>query len=162
MRCYFLDVLVGRDGEIKQIGAELQRAREGRASVMRISGDPGIGKTALLDITEEQATRSGMSVVRLTAVESESGIPSSALDLLLERLGHRSATSGSPAALLEALSHASMEGPLAVLVDDTQWLDDRSMAALAFACRRLLADPIAVVLVCQPSSAADSPFDSFH
>jgi len=154
-------VLFGRDGEIKQIGAELQRARDGRASVMRISGDPGIGKTALLDAAEQMATSSGMAVVRLTAIESESAIPSSALDLLLDRLGHRPETPGSPAALLEALSLASRRGPLAVLVDDIQWLDDRSMTALAFACRRLLADPVAVVLVCQPSAAADTPFGSF-
>ena len=154
-------MLVGRDGEIKLIGDVLQRAREGSAAVLRISGGPGIGKTALLDITQEQATASGMSVVRLTAVESESAIPSSALALLLNRMGHRPAMSGSPVDLLEALSHASRQGPLAVLVDDIQWLDDRSMAALAFACRRLLADPIAVVLACQPSSAADSPFGAF-
>jgi DNA-binding CsgD family transcriptional regulator len=153
-------VLVGRDGELQQVGEALRCACAGTAAVLRISGDPGIGKTALLDAAEDLATANGMAVVRLTAVEPESGIPSSALDMLLARLGHRRRSTAS-SALLAALSHASRQRPLAVLVDDIQWLDDRSMAALAFACRRLLADPVAVVLACQPSAATDSPFDSF-
>ena len=154
-------MLVGRDGEIRLVGAALQRARDDEATVLRISGDPGIGKTALLDVAGAAATGSGMTVVRFNAIESESGIPSSALDLMLELLGRGNAASTSPATLLEAVSHACRAGPLALLVDDLQWLDDRSMMALAFACRRLLADPVAVVLACRTAAARDTPFDSF-
>ena len=127
--------------------------------MLRISGDPGIGKTALLDVAGAAATGSGMTVVRFNAIESESGIPSSALDLMLELLGRGKAASASPATLLEAVSHACRPGPLALLVDDLQWLDDRSMMALAFACRRLLADPVAVLLACRTAAARDTPFD---
>ena len=129
--------------------------------MLRVSGDPGIGKTALLDVAESQATAHAMTVVRFTAVESESRIPSSALDLMLSLLGRATEVSASPATLLEALTSASRSSPLALLVDDLQWLDDRSMGALAFACRRLLADPVAVLLACRTSAASDTPFDSF-
>ena len=154
-------MLVGRDGEIDLIGEALRRARNERATVLRISGDPGIGKTALLDVAETQATAHAMAVVRFTAVESESGIPSSALDLMLGLLGRRADQSTSPATFLEALTHSSRSRPLALLVDDIQWLDDQSMGALAFACRRLLADPVAVLLACRTSGASDTPFDHF-
>ncbi len=154
-------MLVGRDGEIERIGDVLRHARNDQATVLRISGDPGIGKTALLDVAESQAIDNGMAVVRFTAVESESGIPSSALDLMLGLLGQGADTSASAASLLVALVSASRSSPLALLVDDMQWLDERSMGALAFACRRLLADPIAVLLACRTTAASDTPFDSF-
>jgi DNA-binding CsgD family transcriptional regulator len=154
-------VLVGRDGEIELIGEALRRARNDEATVLRVSGDPGLGKTALLEVAESQATAHAMTVVRFTAIESESEIPSSALDLMLSLLGRATEVSASPATLLEALTSASRSSPLALLVDDLQWLDDRSMRALAFACRRLLADPVAVLLACRTPSASDTPFDSF-
>ncbi len=154
-------MLVGRDGEIAFVGAALDRACSDEATVLRISGDPGIGKTALLDVAEVRATGMGMTVVRFTAVESESGIPSSALDLIVDLLGGDSDSAASPAAVLTALSHACRSGPLALLIDDIQWLDHQSMGALAFACRRLQADPVAVLLACRTVAASDTPFDSF-
>src|SRR5262249_333941 len=44
------------------------------------------------------------------------------------------------------LSLLAESGPLAVLVDDAQWLDEASAEALRFAFRRLMADPIAVLV----------------
>ena len=50
------------------------------------------------------------------------------------------------AATLSLLSASAEEGPLALLIDDAHWLDRSSAEALLFAARRLLADPIALVL----------------
>ena len=50
------------------------------------------------------------------------------------------------AATLSLLSASAEEGPLALLVDDAHWLDRSSAETLLFAARRLLADPIALVL----------------
>ncbi|MFJ4988456.1 ATP-binding protein [Streptomyces sp. NPDC088732] len=49
-------------------------------------------------------------------------------------------------AVLGLLARAAEDRPLACLVDDAQWLDDASGQALAFAARRLMAEPVALVL----------------
>src|SRR5205085_3646540 len=50
------------------------------------------------------------------------------------------------AATLSLLSASAEEQPLALLVDDAHWLDRSSAETLLFAARRLLADPVALVL----------------
>ena len=100
-----------------------------------------------------------MRAVHVTVVESETGVPGAVLDLLVSRL--HSVTdarvgggpaSGSPPAtrLLAALLGAAASGPLVIVVDDVQWLDELSERALAFAVRRILADPVGVLLAGRP------------
>ena len=48
-------------------------------------------------------------------------------------------------ALLRLLSEAASQGPVACVVDDAQWLDRASAQVLAFAARRIDAEPIAIV-----------------
>jgi len=140
------------------------RAGEGRALVVR--GEPGVGKTALLDYMAWRA--SGCLVVRAAGVQSEMELAFAGLhQLCAPMLGHahslpvpqrealRTALglSSGPVperflvglALLGLLSETAGERPLVCVVDDQQWLDDASAQALGFAARRLAADPVGLV-----------------
>jgi len=160
-------MLVGRDVERREIVQALARARTGASAALALAGEPGIGKTALLDYAASQA--SGMRVLRARGIESEAQIPfGSLLELLrpaLVLLGaipppQATALEGAlalrpaaardrfavGAATLSLLAAYAEQAPLAVLIDDAQWLDPPSAQALLFAVRRLVADPIAVVV----------------
>ena len=141
------------------------RAGESRALVVR--GDPGMGKTVLLDYLAGQAA--GCRVVRASGVQSEMELAFAGLhQLCAPLLGHaeqlptpqqdalRTAfglVAGPPPdqffvglAVLSLLSEAAGERPLICLIDDQQWLDQASAQALGFTARRLGADPVALVL----------------
>ncbi len=160
-------MLLGREPERQEIDRALERARSGESATLALVGEVGIGKTALLDHAAERAA--GMQVLRARGIESEAQIPfASLLELLrpallaLERIPRpqavalESALALRPASAQErfAIGAATLslvaayaeQGPLAVLIDDAQWLDDSSAQALLFAFRRLVADPIAVLL----------------
>jgi hypothetical protein len=131
-----------------------------------VRGEPGIGKTALLQYLTRAAA--GCRIVRVGGVESEMELPFAGLrqlcspflaaveelpgpqrDTLSTALGMR--TGGPPdrflvgLAALTLLSGAAESQPVICLVDDAQWLDDASAQAIAFVARRLLADPVAIV-----------------
>jgi DNA-binding CsgD family transcriptional regulator len=159
-------VLIGRERECERIEELLDRARMGRSGSLVLRGEPGIGKTALLDYA---AARAGdMTVVRTLGVESEFELEfSGLLDVcrpLLYRLGELPEQQAETlqgalgigqalvverfaigAATLGLLAAAAEARPLLVLVDDTQWLDPASTDALLFATRRLHADRAAVL-----------------
>ena len=159
--------MLGRDDERLALERLLAEAREGRSGVLAFVGEPGIGKTALLD---DAATRAdGMRVLRARGVESEAEVPFAGLaELLRPALAafdrvpppQAKALAGAlalapaaehdrfaiGAATLSLLSAYAEDGPLLLLVDDAHLLDGSSAGALLFAARRLLADPIALVL----------------
>src|ERR1700729_2144569 len=160
-------MLLGRDLERAQIERALTQARSGTSATLALVGEPGIGKTPLLDDAARRAE--GMSILRARGVESEAQIPfGSLLELLrpalvmLDQLPRpqavalESALALRPASLQErfAVGAATLgllaayadSGPVAVLVDDAHLLDGSSAQALLFAFRRLVADPIAAVL----------------
>jgi len=160
-------MLLGRDSERDALVRLLDDARAGRSGVLALVGEAGIGKSALLAHAGELAD--GMNVLRARGVQSEAQIPFAGLfELLRPALPLISQVPGPQAAALEsalALRPASAPGrfavgaatlsllaayaeqaPVAVLVDDAQWLDGSSADALLFAFRRLVADPVAVVL----------------
>jgi DNA-binding CsgD family transcriptional regulator len=160
-------MLVGRDRERQEVEAALQRARSGESAALALVGEPGIGKTALLEHAGELAA--GMRLLRARGVESEAQIPfASLLELLrpalsmLERIPkpQTMALEGAlalrparaqdrlaiGAATLSLLAAYAEEEPVAVLIDDAHCLDDSSAQALLFAVRRLVADPIAVLI----------------
>jgi DNA-binding CsgD family transcriptional regulator len=137
---------------------------DSRALVVR--GEPGVGKTALLDYMVEQA--SGCRLARVAGVECEMELAFAGLHQLcapmldlVERLpGHQRDALGTalglsagPApdrflvglAVLGLLAEAARERPLICVVDDTQWLDRASVQVLAFVARRLGAEAVAVV-----------------
>ena len=160
-------MLLGREQERDEIDHALASARSGSSATLALVGEAGIGKTALLDYAAQQAE--GMQVLRARGVESEAQIPfASLLELLrpavpmLERIPHPQAVAlegafalrpgpsqdrfAVGAATLSLLAAYAEHGPVAVLLDDVHWLDDSSAQALLFAFRRLVADPIAVLL----------------
>jgi DNA-binding CsgD family transcriptional regulator len=160
-------MLLGRDREQRALVRLLCDARAGGSGVLAIVGEAGIGKSALLAYAGEQAA--GMSVLRARGVQSEAHIPFGGLfELLRPALSWISQIPAPQAEALEgalALRPAAAPGrfavgaatlsllaafaekePVAVLVDDAQWLDGSSADALLFAVRRLVADPVAVVL----------------
>jgi len=150
------------------------RAGDGRALIL--VGDPGIGKSALLDHAARQAgpdTR----VLRMAGVEREAEMPYSALHLLLRPVADRidglpepqsaalrgafgmgSAAGVDPflvgLATLTLLSESAMETPLLCLVDDGQWVDTASIEAVCFAARRFVHDAVGVVLATRENHAA--------
>ncbi len=141
-------MIVGRDLEKQAVEGLVTSACDGQASVLLLVGLPGIGKTSLLDHAEEAAAARGMSVWRLTAVEAESGISGSGLSLLGPVASDDRLM--SPWGLLDVLATAAADNPLLLAVDDAHWLDEVSLTALGFACRRLQYDAVAVVMTARP------------
>jgi DNA-binding CsgD family transcriptional regulator len=165
--------LLGRRSECAALDALLQGVRDGRSAVLVVRGEAGMGKTALLDYTAESA--SDLRVVRAVGVESEMELPFAALHQLsgpmldrLERLpspqrdalGTAFGLRAGPApdrflvglAVLSLLSEIAGQRPLVCVVDDAQWLDQASAQALAFAARRLVAEPVLVVFAAREPS----------
>ena len=144
-----------------------------------ISGEPGVGKTALLDDAIDGAD--GMRVVRVVGIETEATMPFGTLfDVCRPFLGsigelpdrQREALQGAlamgpasagdrfaiGAATLSLLAADARDTPLLLVIDDAHWLDDASAASLAFALRRLEADDIAVLVGLR--SEAEGGFDA--
>jgi DNA-binding CsgD family transcriptional regulator len=140
------------------------RAGESRALVVR--GEPGVGKTALLDYLVGHA--SGCRVVRAAGVESEmelafAGVHQLCAPMLgrLQRLPARQRAALRTAfglgpgsvpdrflvglAVLSLLSEVAEEHPLLCLVDDAQWLDHASAQVLGLVARRLAAESVGLV-----------------
>ncbi|MEV0972113.1 AAA family ATPase [Microtetraspora glauca] len=151
--------LFGRHAELKELSGFLGRARQqGAARLMW--GEPGVGKSALMAAGAEIAITAGMRVLRASGSEFEVDISYSCLNQLLlpltaeiERLppGLREALSvalglgvGAPTdallvcnAALLLVKTAAEDVPLALLVDDVQWIDRASAFVLGFVARRL-------------------------
>jgi hypothetical protein len=140
------------------------RAGEGQALVVR--GEPGAGKTVLLDYLAERA--SACLVARAVGVQSEMELAFAGLHQLCapmldhaeslpvpqrEALRTAFGLSAGPVpdrflvglAVVGLLSETAGERPLICIVDDQQWLDHASAQALGFAARRLAADPVGLV-----------------
>jgi DNA-binding CsgD family transcriptional regulator len=160
-------MLVGRDHERGEIEQALARARSGTSATLALVGEPGIGKTALLGYAADHAA--GMQLLRARGIESEAQIPfASLLELIRPALAMLGKIPRPQAAALEAalalrpgaaqerfavgaamlslLAAYAEQAPVAVLVDDAQWIDGSSAQALLFAFRRLVADSIAVLV----------------
>jgi len=176
-------MLVGRTEELETISALLAQACAGDGGTLVVRGEPGVGKTALLDAAAERAGT--MRVLRGTGVAWEAEIAfSGALQLLapiLERVTElpdpqRRALEGAlalaegverdrfavGAATLGLLVRAASATPLLLLVDDAQWFDSASLEALVFASRRITGDQIAVLFAVRDGfatalDAADVP-----
>src|SRR6478609_5311949 len=158
--------LLGRQRERDVLDRVLDAAREGHGGVLALYGEPGVGKTALLDYAAEAGA--DFTVVRAVGVEGEMELAFAAVQQLcspslhfMERLPEPQRvalevalglSAGPPPntflvglAVLNLVSEAADEQPLLCLVDDAQWLDRASARVLAFVARRLLAERIAMV-----------------
>src|SRR4051812_50189617 len=79
-------VLLGRDAELVQLSALLDRATAGSGGACVISGDAGIGKSSLLEVVVERARAGSMTVHSTQGVLSESHLPFAGLHRLLAEL----------------------------------------------------------------------------
>jgi predicted ATPase len=159
-------VLLGRDPERRLIDSLVDGARGGHSQALMVLGEAGIGKSALLNYLESRAT--GFTVLRANGTESESELAFSGLaDLLRPLLGELGAlpqpqaaalagalalgppVPGDPFAIgtatLGLLSRAAERSPLVALIEDAQWLDRPSLAAIVFAARRVQAEGIVMI-----------------
>jgi DNA-binding SARP family transcriptional activator/DNA-binding CsgD family transcriptional regulator len=169
--------LVGREAECARIDGLIDGARRHRSGALVLSGEPGIGKSALCAWAVSRA--SGMRGLTVRGVDSEVDLPFAGLSELcageLDRidllpapqaralegaLARRDAPPGDRfaigAALLSLLALASEREPLLVVVDDAQWLDAASADALLFAARRLRGDAVALLVATRPGAAFDT------
>ena len=175
-------MLYGRANEQSVIDELLAGACTGRSGVLVIRGDPGIGKTALLDYAARSADAAagpdgvGMRVIRGRGVESEAELPFAGLHLLLgSALDHLPALPQTQqealsaalglrragphdrflvgVAVLSLLAELAEDRPLVCLVDDAHWLDRASAGALVFAARRLDAEGIAIIFTARDHHA---------
>ena len=156
---YQATALIGRDGELEILDRFLeQAAAEGGAFLL--VGEPGAGKTALLDAAADAAEEAGTGVLRAAGAEFEADLAYSGLHQVLlpvsgqfELLGaaHRDALhvalgygEGPPparllvsTATLTVLRQAAAARPVLMIVDDLPWLDRASAGVLGFVARRL-------------------------
>jgi DNA-binding CsgD family transcriptional regulator/tetratricopeptide (TPR) repeat protein len=166
--------LTDRRGERDALDRLVEAVQAGDSRVLVVQGDPGVGKTVLLDYVAERAH--GCQVARAIGVQSETELAFAGLhQLCAPMLGHaerlpgpqqdalRTAfglAAGPPPdrflvglGLLSLLSQVAGERPLICLIDDEQWLDRASAQALGFAARRLAADPVGLVFAARAPDA---------
>jgi DNA-binding CsgD family transcriptional regulator len=159
--------LTGRRSEAAVLDRLIDAVRAGESRALVVHGEPGMGKTALLDYLAEQAAPD-CRVARTAGVQSEMELAFAALQqLCAPMLDHvdrlpvpqgdalRTALgfSAGPApdrflvglAVLSLLSEVAGERPLVCLVDDQQWLDHASAQILAFVARRLETESLGLV-----------------
>jgi DNA-binding CsgD family transcriptional regulator len=159
-----MSTIVGREDELRTIEAFLADAPTA-AGALVLEGEPGIGKSTLWRRGVDLAAEGGLRVLAARPAEAERSHAHAALgDLLEEALDDVSDELPTPrlralrvALLLEepdpgrssqrdvgiatrsAIELLADRGPLAIAIDDEQWLDGSSAAALRFAVRRLSA-----------------------
>jgi len=162
-----LDVFVGREAELARVAEVLARVETGQPWLVAIEGEPGMGKTSLARRCLTAAA--GLRVLSARADPAETDLDFGLIDQLLRAAGGSvppvppASGTGSPASsfavgahLLEVVGDQQAAGAVAIVVDDLQWADRRSVEALTFMLRRLSVDPVvAVVIYRGPSGHLD-------
>ncbi len=173
--------IIGRDAGLARLRALVDPVPQA-SQVLLVTGEAGMGKTVLLAAVADRARSGGMRVLSVTGRESESRLAFAGLHQLLRPvlpgaagLPARQARALSGAlglsadpvapdplltgvAVLTLLSDLAERSPVLVVADDAHWLDRSSLDALAFAARRLDAEPV-VLLVGARGQAPPPGFD---
>ncbi|WP_330277136.1 AAA family ATPase [Lentzea sp. NBC_00516] len=162
---YAAGVLLERDDEMSLVSEALLRARDGTGSVVVLAGPLGNGKTALLRATARHSAAASFSVLHVSATPMERdhdyGVVRQLLEPALARAPQQVWTgpaafarpvftpgggqAGQPddaeqsvhLGLLSLGRHLGREQPTFLLIDDLQWVDDRSLAVLEAVARRV-------------------------
>ncbi|MCW8382546.1 ATP-binding protein [Streptomyces justiciae] len=169
-------MLRGRREACAELDGLMEAVRAGASRALVVRGEPGVGKTALLDYAAAQ--EHGFRVWRVSGVQSEMELAFSGLHQLCAPLADRfgnlpeaqrdalRAALGTGSgqvpdrflvglATLGLLADVAQERPLVCLVDDAQWLDKASLQVMAFVARRLVAESVGVVFAARvPDEAA--------
>jgi DNA-binding CsgD family transcriptional regulator len=160
--------LIGRDVEAARVDAIIEHLREDGA-VLVVSGDAGVGKSALLHHARARAKALGLRTLSTVGVESEAELAFAGLHQLLYpvlglvellpepqrralEVAFGIASGPEPDVFLVALAayqlvcDAAEECPLAILADDAHWLDRSTSGVLTFIARRLENEPVALLI----------------
>ncbi|OBB58079.1 transcriptional regulator [Mycobacterium sp. 852013-51886_SCH5428379] len=166
--------LVGRSAEQHTLTGLIDRVRAGGSAVLVLRGEAGIGKTALLMDVRDRAA--DLRVIALSGAESEmelayagvqqlcapllgslDRLPDPQKNALAVALGLRDGAAPDrllvSLAVLSLLADAGTQRPTLCLIDDAQWVDRASLQALAFAGRRLSADPVGMIFAARDLQA---------
>lgn len=172
--------LVGRENELLRLDDFVGSLDDGAAGLI-ISGEAGIGKTALWRAAVERAEAAGVRVLATRCAEAEMPLALGGLadlldgvfDEVLEHLpefqgralavavGQESPSDDVPEAIalprafLACLRVLAERSPILVAVDDVQWLDPTSRRVVAFAARRLEDAPVGFVVTERAEEATD-------
>jgi DNA-binding CsgD family transcriptional regulator len=152
--------IVGRDAELQTIRETVRATERGSGGSLLIVGDPGIGKTLLLEASAAAALDDGLLVLRAAGVEFEADISFAGLNQMLlpvmrdsgvtdgpqsEALRVALGLAGGPApsflavsnAILALIGHLAQTAAVLLVVDDLPWLDRSSAIVLGLVARRL-------------------------
>jgi DNA-binding CsgD family transcriptional regulator/energy-coupling factor transporter ATP-binding protein EcfA2 len=168
--------LFGREDALQVMSDVLVRGGSAVAT-----GDPGAGKSSLLRVLDQLAQRRGRRVLSVTPTQFERGLPFAglaelvaqcpegadrglpvpqqrALSVALRRVepdGQEVDALAVPLAVRGLLTHLCQEQPVAIIIDDLQWLDLASVGSLAFALRRISVEPqrLCVLVGSRPEGA---------
>lgn len=175
--------LFGREQEQRRLLDLLGRVRSDGGVGVVLAGDPGIGKSSMLDWLSSHAA--GFTVLQARGHDADAGTSYLVLRQLLRSVRHHLAAidqplaealaaaislSGEtttealvPLAALELLSEAATDSPLLILLDDAQSFDHASLSVLTFCARRLLAENVLIVFAVRTLEVAEwSVFESLE
>jgi hypothetical protein len=171
-------VLIGRNREVLALTGLIDKGtKTGQALV--VLGDPGIGKSALLGAARDTARAAGFRALTAVGAESEAQLPFAGLHQILRpvlraaselRPEHSTALRAAfglaegptpdlfqiALAAVNLLAAVAARQPVAVLVDDVQWLDQQSQEVLTFIARR--AGPYPMVVIGAMRTGHPGPF----
>ena len=171
--------VIGRADERHALDDLIASVLDGISGTLVIVGEPGVGKTTMLDYltaapeprvtrvagaeSERQLGHAGLHRLLMPFLGRVSRLPAPQRDALLTAFGMVSGPPPEPfhvgLAALSLLAEVASDAPLICIVDDAQWLDQESLDAVAFVCRRLSADAIGMVLSFRENSL---PADAFQ
>jgi DNA-binding NarL/FixJ family response regulator len=159
--------LFGREPELRVLGDLIDNVRD-RGAALAVTGEPGVGKSALLRQASLHAREAGMLVLTVSGVQSESLLPFAGLHQLLgpvlgrldqlaelQRDALRTALGMTDRhtdafltalAVLNLLAASASRVPALVIAEDAHWLDQPTANALAFVARRLEFEPILMLI----------------
>ncbi len=176
--------LLGREAELETIDSILRDIGSGGGALV-LRGDPGIGKTSLLEWAARRAEQLEVNVLRTAGAPSEAQMAFAGLHRLLRpHLARRDdlpppqrnalsiafglSVEAEPAAppdiflialaTLDLLADAAAGSPLLLLVEDVHWLDAGTAEVLAFVARRIELEPVALLFTHRDDE--ETPFDA--
>jgi DNA-binding CsgD family transcriptional regulator len=147
----------GRGDEVERLSRLVRGAVAGRGATVLVEGEPGSGKTALLDVMCAEATRLGVRVLRgaghervppepFTAIRScvGPGVPRSDQEFVVTE------------AILDLVAGWCTAGPVLLVLDDLQWADPPSMVVLSRLGRAVDHLPLVVAAAYRPAPRGDA------
>jgi len=148
-------MLVGRDEQLARLRTALESSLQGRGRLALISGDAGIGKTALAEEISAAASAAGALAVWGRCLEGEGAPPYWPWTQVLQALpgwNERPSINATQEGrfqffewAFEALRRAASAGGLLIVIDDLHWADEPSLVFLRFLAGGLDSIPVMVV-----------------